>query len=87
MSYFEVIMLVCFGAAWPFSILKSLNTKSAQGKSLVFLLIVLAGYAAGILHKLCHSFDNVIYLYVLNSLMVAIDIALYLRYRTPRGEA
>lgn len=80
-------MLVCFGAAWPFSILKSFRTKSAQGKSLVFLLIVLAGYVAGILHKVCYSFDGVIYLYLLNAAMVAVDIALFLRYREPKEEA
>ncbi len=80
-SVFEIAMLVCFGAAWPVSIWKSLRTRQVAGKSLFFLLIVLVGYVAGILHKLVFRFDLVIYLYVLNALMVAIDIVLYLRNR------
>ncbi len=81
MSVFEIIMLVCFGSAWPFSIYRSWKSKSARGKSLVFLLIVLAGYLAGILHKVFFNFDNVIYLYVANFSLVSIDTALYLRNR------
>lgn len=79
MSIFEIIMLLCFGAAWPFSIYKSFKSGSIEGKSFFFLLIVLVGYISGILHKVFFSFDNVIYLYLLNMLMVAIDIALYIR--------
>ncbi len=81
MSVFEIIMLVCFGAAWPFSILKSLRTHQVAGKSLPFLLVILAGYIAGILHKLLVRYDLVIFLYGLNAVMVAADIALYLRNR------
>jgi hypothetical protein len=80
-SVFEIIMLVCFGAAWPFSIAKSLRTRSVAGKSLPFLLVILVGYIAGILHKLFFEYDLVIYLYGLNAVMVAADITLYLRNR------
>jgi uncharacterized membrane protein YbjE (DUF340 family) len=80
-SVFEIGMLVCFGAAWPVSIWKSLKTRQVAGKSLPFLVIVLVGYAAGILHKIVFRFDPVIYLYILNALMVTIDIILYLRNR------
>lgn len=79
MSIFEIIMLLCFGAAWPFSIYKSYKSKSINGKSFLFLLIVLLGYISGILHKLFYNFDNVIYLYVLNMIMVGADMLLYLR--------
>lgn len=81
MSVFEIIMLVCFGAAWPVSIWKSLRTREVGGKSLPFLLIILVGYAAGILHKLLYHYDLVIFLYALNAVMVSIDAALYLRNR------
>ena len=81
MSVFEITMLVCFGAAWPVSIYKSLKTRAVAGKSLFFLVIVLVGYGAGILHKLIFHFDLVIYLYALNAVMVSIDIVLYLRNR------
>jgi hypothetical protein len=81
MSVFEIAMLVCFGAAWPVSIYKSLKTRAVAGKSLVFLVIVLVGYAAGILHKLFFHPDLVVWLYALNAVLVGADIALYLRNR------
>jgi len=80
-SVFEITMLVCFGAAWPVSIYKSLRTRAVAGKSLFFLLIVFVGYLAGILHKIVFHYDLVIFLYGLNALMVGIDIVLYLRNR------
>lgn len=79
MSVFEIVMLVCFGAAWPASIYKSYTSGSNEGKSLIFLVIVLAGYMAGIIHKLRFSPDFVILLYGLNALLVALDILLYVR--------
>ena len=81
MSIFEAIMLVCFGAAWPFSIVRSYRSRMTGGKSLPFLYIVLAGYVAGILHKIFFSADPVIFLYGLNGAMVAIDIGLFHRNR------
>lgn len=74
-------MLVCFGAAWPFSIWKSYRSQATGGKSLLFLLIVIVGYQAGILNKLVYRYDNVIWLYVLNLIMVAADMALFVRNR------
>jgi uncharacterized membrane protein YbjE (DUF340 family) len=79
MSHFEIIMLICFGAAWPFSIYRSWTSHSTQGKSLLFMLIVMCGYLAGILHKLFFHHDPVIYLYALNFLMVGVDVTLYAR--------
>lgn len=81
MSIFEIIMLVCFGAAWPFSIYRSYKSKSTQGKSASFLVIILIGYAAGILNKIFYNFDNVVYLYALNMIMVALDLVLYIKKR------
>lgn len=79
MSIFEIIMLICFGAAWPFSIYKSYKSRQIAGKSLTFLYVVLIGYLSGIIHKLLYSKDLVVYLYVLNSIMVLTDLALYYR--------
>jgi hypothetical protein len=81
MSYFEIGMLVCFGIAWPFSIYRSFVSKSTKGKSAVFLIIVIIGYASGILHKIMYSFDGVIWFYAANMFMVIIDAALYYRNR------
>lgn len=77
MSVFEIIMLLCFGAAWPFSIYKSLKTKSVKGKSAVFLFILMIGYLSGIFHKLFYCYDKVLFLYILNFLMVFADFILY----------
>ena len=81
MSIFEIIMLICFGAAWPFSIYHSYRSRTHHGKSLLFLYVILFGYVAGTLHKIFFYYDAVIFLYVLNGLMVATDILLYYRNR------
>jgi len=79
LSVFEVIMLVCFGAAWPFSIYKSYISRNNHGKSVLFLLIIFVGYISGIIHKMVYDFNLVIFLYMLNAAMVFIDIGLYFR--------
>ena len=76
MSIFEIIMLVCFGASWPISIIKTIKAKNPVGKSVAFLYLVLIGYIAGCLHKYYFNFDNIIWLYVLNGAMVTVDIIL-----------
>lgn len=79
MSVFEVLMLLCFGAAWPFSIYKSYKSKTNNGKSIIFLFVVMAGYLSGILHKLFYNYDPVIFLYALNLIMVGTDAILWFR--------
>lgn len=79
MSIFEIIMLVCFGAAWPFSLYRSWRSRTNAGKSIFFLWVIFAGYIAGTLHKVFYNYDPVIYLYVVNGTMVAGDILLYFR--------
>ncbi len=81
MSIFEIIMLICFGSAWPFAIAKSYRSRSNGGKSLFFLIIIVIGYIMGIMHKVFYNFDAVVYLYLFNGLMVGVDIGLYLRNR------
>jgi hypothetical protein len=76
MSVFEIGMLVCFGLSWPVSIVKTINTKCVSGKSTLFLLIVIAGYLFGIIHKILYSRDLVILLYALNLILVAVDLGL-----------
>ena len=85
----ETIMIVLFGASWPFNVIKSLKSKTAKGKSVLFLLLIFIGYVCGILSKIClaakGSFFNtwIQYLlfcfYCLNLLMVGIDVGLYFR--------
>lgn len=79
MSIFEILMLVCFGAAWPFSIYKSYKSKSVEGKSPYFLLILITGYVFGILNKIFYNYDQVVYLYAVNLILITTDFVLYLR--------
>lgn len=81
MSIFEIVMLVCFGASWPFAVAKTYKTKNVKGKSILFLSLILIGYVFGILHKIFNNYDAVIYLYLLNGIMVLADIILYFRYK------
>lgn len=81
MSVFELGMLVCFGAAWPINIYKSFKSRTAAGKSVLFQWAILVGYICGITHKLLYSRDVVLYVYILNFVMVAVDTALYFRNR------
>ena len=78
-SILEMTMLICFGISWPMNIIKSLQTKSAKGKSLPFLCFILVGYIAGILAKLTQPINYVLFFYVLNFVMVFIDFLLYWR--------
>ena len=81
MSIFEVGMLACFGAAWPMNIWKSLKSRTAAGKSVIFQWAILIGYICGITHKLLYSMDVVLALYILNFLMVSTDTILIYRNR------
>lgn len=77
----ETIMLVCFGAAWPLSILKSWRARTAKGKSIEFLLVILLGYIAGIAKViLSDGWGGFLLIpYTINFVMVACDTCLYFR--------
>lgn len=79
MSPFEALMLICFGAAWPFSIYKSWTTGSNRGKSLSFMVVIFSGYVSGLIHKIHYSWDLVAILYLLNGIMVFTDMMIYWR--------
>lgn len=78
----EIIMVVSFGASWPFNVIKSYKARTAKGKSVLFLGLILFGYVAGIGAKLV-IFNPakwyVLFFYVLNFVMVAADFLLYIR--------
>jgi hypothetical protein len=92
MNIFESAMLICFGFAWPFSIYKSAVSRQTAGKSLPFLIVLQAGYVAGILFKLTEYWEELrtgaeadvsvnLYLYSLNLIMITVDECLFLRNR------
>ncbi len=80
---FEIFMIVAFGASWPMNVIKSLKSRTAKGKSLVFLLLIFTGYIFGIAGKLIAGNFKwyVLFFYVLNELMVGFDLILYFRNR------
>ena len=79
---FETIMLLCFGISWPFNIAKSLNSRTAKGKSLQFEVCVVVGYLFGIAGKFVGgNVTYVVAVYLLDVTMVTIDILLTLRNR------
>lgn len=86
-QFFEAAMLVCFGISWPIDIVKSLRSRRTEGKSLLFMVVIMVGYCFGIVAKFAESARTgdalplVTILYALNLLFVAIDIVLYLRFR------
>lgn len=77
---FEVFMVLCFGVSWPISIYKSIKSKTAKGKSLLFIFMIWIGYVFGILSKvLSGSINYVLFFYVLNITIVSIDIIVFFR--------
>ena len=91
----EVIMIVSFGASWPLNVIKSYKERTTKGKSLPFLCLIFFGYIAGIASKLLNesymmaisSKWYVLFFYVLNLIMVGVDLCLYVRnYRIDKAE-
>lgn len=79
-QFFEALMIFCFGISWPMSIIKSYRSRTAKGKSVLFIFFILIGYGFGIISKILNG--NITYvfaLYVLNFLMVALDLGLFFR--------
>lgn len=79
---FEAIMVISFGISWPTSIIKSYTSRTAKGKSIIFLLFILIGYLFGIASKFVSgNLTYVIVFYIINLIMVFIDLCLYFRNR------
>ena len=84
---FEIIMILSFGASWPMNIIKSYRARTAKGKSVAFLGLILFGYVGGIISKFLNddymaNFADkwyVLIFYFLNFIMVFIDLMLYFR--------
>lgn len=83
----EIVMIVSFGASWPMNVMKSWKARTAKGKSVAFLLLILFGYVAGITSKLVNeaymaefaSKWYVLFFYCLNFIMVFTDLMIYFR--------
>lgn len=76
----EAVMVISFGISWPISIVKSIQSRTAKGKSIFFLLMIFFGYICGILSKIALGHITYVFIfYVLNLVMVGVDVALYFR--------
>ena len=76
----EIIMLICFGFSWPLNVIKAYKAKTAKGTSLPFILLIIAGYIAGISAKLVtHQFNYVLIAYIVNLAIVSANVIIYFR--------
>ncbi len=85
---FEILMIVSFGISWPMNVMKSYKARTTRGKSLPFLILILVGYVCGIASKLLADTFKwyVMFFYVLNFVMVFVDLLLYVRnYRLDKA--
>ena len=86
-EFFEILMIVSFGASWPMNVMKSYKARTAKGKSILFLGFIFVGYIAGIISKFTNAaymanFSSkwyVLVFYFINISMVGADICLYIR--------
>lgn len=79
-SIFESIMLICFGLSWPINLRKAYKAKTTKGTSLLFILLIIFGYIAGITAKLISSQTNyVLVVYLLNLAVVLLNLMVYFR--------
>lgn len=79
-SMFETVMLVCFGLSWPLNVIKAYRSGTTKGTSLPFILLIIAGYIAGITAKMISGQVNyVLVVYLLNLAIVSMNVAVYFR--------
>lgn len=82
-QFLEFAMLFVFGFSWPFAILKTYRAKRVDGKSPMFMFIVLVGYVCGIAARLWDenpSNDWLCFVYLLDMALVSTDLTLYFHY-------
>lgn len=77
----EFGMLFAFGFSWPFAIARTYRAKRVDGKSPVFMVMVMAGYCCGIA---AHVVDGtklwLCWVYLADMALVATDLFLYFHY-------
>ena len=78
----EMLMVVSFGLSWPISIFKSLKSKTAAGKSPIFIGLIVLGYVCGIISKIIsNNITYVFIFYCINLVMTSFDLCLNLYLR------
>jgi len=83
----EFGMLFAFGFSWPFAILRTYRAKRVDGKSPMFMAIVIFGYCCGIA---AHLVDGtklwLCWVYLIDMMLVATDLSLYFHYARKRHD-
>lgn len=84
----EIILLVCFGASWPFNVIKAYKARTAKGTSLPFMSLIDFGYVAGIFKMVFTFIQNdglkavqwvAFAFYIVNLALVTTGIIIYFR--------
>ena len=92
----EIVMVICFGASWPFNIVKAYKARSTKGTSLLFMSLIGIGYVGGILCKIFTwiakgSLTWLAYIafafYIINLTLVVTGLIIYFRNKKIEGGA
>lgn len=89
-TIFEIVMVLCFGASWPFNIVRAYKARTTKGTSLQFTILIGIGYVGGILSKIFASADQgagywepltvlAFVFYIINLCMILTALAIYFR--------
>ena len=90
--FLESGMLVCFGLSWPLAVYRTWRAKRVEAKSVGFTVLVFIGYFFGLAAKFIRAerisdVEWVFVLYVINGILVGLDLLLILHYRKKPGPA
>ena len=79
-SILEFVMLACFGFSWPINLVKAYKARTAKSTSILFILLILTGYIAGISAKILSGKINyVLIAYIFNLVVVSLNLIVYFR--------
>lgn len=82
----EFGMLFAFGFSWPFAIARTYRSKSVDGKSPMFMLIVILGYMCGIASHLIEGTKLwLVAVYLADIALVSTDLTLYCLYSSRKN--
>jgi len=84
----ELTMLICLSAPWLMNLGRMWRTRQPEGRALSVTLIILAGYAAGVLAKAFATAPGTplpisFWFFLLNTLTVGANVMLACRFRRP----
>ncbi len=79
-SILETVMLICFGFSWPINLVKAYRAKTAKGTSLIFIILIIVGYIAGVSAKFINGQLNyVLVMYFVNIFFVVLNLIVYFK--------